>query len=59
MDNKFFIETKYSNAINKNENNLQNQIKVTDDKLVNNFINKNISLESIIENEIIKNNIKI
>ena len=59
MDNKFFIETKYSNAINKNENNLQNQIKVTDDKLVNNFINKNISLESIIENEILKNNIKI
>ena len=59
MDNKFFIETKYSNAINKNENNLQNQIKVTDDKLVNNFINKNISLESIIENEILKKNIKI
>lgn len=55
MDKKFFIETEYFTNNNNAEINLINPIKITNDNLVNDFLNKNVSLESIIENEMFKN----
>lgn len=40
---------------NNTEINLINPIQITNDNLVNDFLNKNVSLESIIENEMFKN----
>ena len=55
MDNKFFIE-------NSNENDLKNNnikdnvfFSQVQDNIVNDFVNKNISLETIIETEMFKN----
>ena len=53
MDKKFFIETEHL-ANNNAEINLINPIQITNDNLVNDFLNKNVSLESLIENEIYK-----
>lgn len=39
---------------NNAEINLINSIQITNDNLVNDFLNKNVSLESLIENEIYK-----
>lgn len=50
MDKKFFIETQQSD--NKyDEFNIMNSFIVTNDNLVNDFLNQNVSLESIIEKE--------
>lgn len=54
MDKKFFIETEHF-ANNNAELNLINSIQITNDNLVNDFLKKNVSLESLIENEIYKN----
>ena len=52
MDKKFIIETEYFDNKNNDELNLINPIQITNDNLVNDFLNKNVSLESLIENEI-------
>lgn len=57
MDKKFFIETEHF-ANNNAELNLLNSIQITNDNLVNDFLKKNVSLESLIENEIYKTNYK-
>jgi hypothetical protein len=55
MDKKFFIETENFTNNNNAEINSINPIQITNDNLVNDFLNKNVSLESIIENEMFKN----
>lgn len=55
MDSKFFIENSNSNIYsNENEKN-NNFFSPIQDNIVNDFVNKNISLESIIETEMFKN----
>lgn len=54
MDKKFFVETEHFSNNNNAEINLINQIQITNDNLVNDFLNKNVSLDSLIENEIYK-----
>lgn len=55
MDSKFFIENSNSNSYsNENEKN-NNSFSPIQDNIVNEFVNKNISLESIIETEMFKN----
>jgi hypothetical protein len=51
MDKRFFIET---NTMQKNDNNINNSYSFfpTNDNVVNEFLNKTISLENLIENEI-------
>lgn len=56
MDKKFFIEED-SNKVTNNfyqPINDMNYYSSTNDRIVNDFLNKNISLESLIENEIFK-----
>ncbi len=51
MDNKFFIENSNENDFKSNnvkENVIFSQVQ---DNIVNDFVNKNISLEQIIERE--------
>ena len=55
MDKKFFIYTENFTNNNNAEINSINPIQITNDNLVNDFLNKNVSLESIIENEMFKN----
>mgnify|MGYP005806882121 CR=1 FL=1 len=51
MDKKFFIETEQLE--NKNDGlNIINPIGITNDNLVNDFLNQDVSLESLIEKEI-------
>lgn len=52
MDKKFFVEIEHLENNNYNGLNLINPIQITNDNLVNDFLNKNISLESLIEKEI-------
>lgn len=52
MDKKFFAETGHFLNNNNDEIDLINQIQITNDNIVNDFLNKNISLESLIEKEI-------
>ena len=54
MDKKFFIDIEHFANNNNAEVNLINPIQITNDNLVNDFLNKNVSLESLIENEIYK-----
>lgn len=54
MDKKFFIKTERFANNNNTKFNLINPIQITNDNLVNDFLNKNVSLESVIENEIYK-----
>lgn len=54
MDKDFFVEVENFDNNNDSEVNLINPIQITNDNLVNDFLNKNISLESLIENEIDK-----
>ena len=58
MDKKFIIETEHFDNKNNDELNLINSIQITNDNLVNDFLNKNISLESLIENEIYNKKLK-
>ncbi len=55
MEKKFFIETEHSEDNNFNELNQTNYTQITNDNLVNDFLNKKFSLETLIENEIYKN----
>ena len=52
MDKKFFVETEHFTTNNNAEINLINSIQVTKDNLVNDFLNENVSLESLISNKI-------
>ena len=54
MDKKFFMETEHFANNNNVEFNLINLIQITNDNIVNDFLNRNVSLESLIENEIYK-----
>ena len=54
MNKKFFVDTEHFANNNNSEVNLINPIQITNDNLVNDFLNKNVSLESLIENEIYK-----
>lgn len=55
MDTKFFIENSNIN-IDSNDNKKNNNFfPPIQDNIVNDFVNKNISLESIIETEMFKN----
>ena len=56
MDNKFFVETEQFNTNIVNNFNTTNPLQITNDTLVNDFLNKTVSLESIIEKEIYKTN---
>lgn len=49
MDDKFLIKTEDFEI---------NSIQITNDNLVNEFLNKNISLESVIEEQIYKGEFK-
>ena len=53
-DKKFFVETELFSNNNNTEINLINQIQITNDNPVNDFLTKNVSLESLIENEFYK-----
>ena len=57
MDKKFFIETEFSLNNSNNKFTVPNTIQITDDNLVNDLLNKNVSLESLIEKEIYKTNL--
>lgn len=52
MEEKFFLETEPLKNKDYNGLNMINSIQITNDNLVNDFLNKNISLESLIEKEI-------
>lgn len=52
MDKQFFVEMECLENNNYNGLNPTNPIQITNDNLVNDFLNKNVSLESLIENEI-------
>ena len=49
MDKKFFIDTE---NLDNNHYSGINSIPITNDDLVNDFLTKNVSLESLIEKEI-------
>ena len=52
MEKKFFVETEQFNTNVDNKFNKTNPLQITDDTLVNDFLNKTVSLESLIEKEI-------
>ena len=52
MEKKFFVETEPFNINVVNNFNSANQLQITNDILVNDFLNKKVSLESLIEKEI-------
>lgn len=52
MEKKFFVETEQFDANVVNNFNTTNPLQITNDTLVNDFLNKNVSLESLIEKEI-------
>lgn len=52
MEKKCFIETKQVNTNTVNNINTTNPLQITNDALVNDFLNKTVSLESLIEKEI-------
>ena len=54
MNKKFSVETGHFANNNNPEFDLINSVQITNDNLVNDFINKNVSLESLIENAIYK-----
>lgn len=56
MEKKFFVETEHFVNNNDTEINFINPIQVTNDNLVNDFLNKNISLEFLIEKQIYNTN---
>lgn len=52
MEKKFFAETEQFNTNVVNNFNTTNPLEITNDTLVNDFLNKTVSLESLIEKEI-------
>lgn len=52
MEKKFFVEIEQFNTNVVNNFNTTNPLQITNDTLVNNFLNKTVSLESLIEKEI-------
>lgn len=52
MYKEFFLETELLKNNNYNDLKIINSISITNDNLVNDFLNKNLSLESLIEKEI-------
>ena len=52
MEKKFFVETEQFNTNVVNDFNTTKPMQITNDRLVNNFLNKTISLDSLIEKEI-------
>lgn len=55
MKKKFFVETERFNTNAINDFNTTNTLQITNDTLVNDFLNKTVSLESLIEKEIYHN----
>lgn len=55
MEKKFFVETEQFDTNVANNFNTTNPLQITNDTLVNDFLNKTISLESLIEKEIYNN----
>ena len=55
MEKKFFVETEQFNTNVANNFNTTNPLQITNDTLVNDFLNKTVSLESLIEKEISNN----
>ena len=52
MEKKFFVETEQFNTNVVNNFNTTKPLQITNDTLVNDFLNKTVSLESLIEKEI-------
>ena len=52
MEKKFLVETKQFNTNVVNNFNTTNPLQITNDRLVNDFLNKTISLDSLIEKNI-------
>ena len=52
MEKKFFVETEQFNTNVVNDFNTTKPLQITNDRLVNDFLNKTISLDSLIEKEI-------
>lgn len=52
MEKIFFAETEQFNTNVVNNFNTTNPLQITNDTLVNDFLNKTVSLESLIEKEI-------
>ena len=52
MEKKFFVETEQFNKNVVNNFNTTNPLQITNDRLVNDFLNKTVSLDSLIEKEI-------
>lgn len=52
MEKKFFVETEQFNTNVVNNCNTTKPLQITNDTLVNDFLNKTVSLESLIEKEI-------
>ena len=55
MEKKFFVETEQFDTNVANNFNTTNPLQITNDTLVNDFLNKTVSLESLIEKEISNN----
>lgn len=55
MEKKFFVETEQFDTNVANNFNTTNPLQITNDTLVNDFLNKTVSLESLIEKEIYNN----
>ena len=55
MEKKFFVETEQFDTNVANNLNTTNPLQITNDTLVNDFLNKTVSLESLIEKEIYNN----
>ena len=52
MKKKFFVETEQFNTNVVNNFNTTNPLQITNDTLANDFLNKTVSLDSLIEKEI-------
>ena len=52
MEKKFPVETEQFNTNVANNFNKTNPLQITNDTLVNDFLNKTVSLEALIEKEI-------
>lgn len=55
MEKKFFVETEQFDTNVANNFNTTNPLQITNDTLVNDFLNKTVSLESLLEKEIYNN----
>lgn len=55
MEKNFFVETEQFDTNVANNLNTTNPLQITNDTLVNDFLNKTVSLESLIEKEIYNN----